>query len=66
MLRLGFACTPLRDSSFHGTFGQRVHVDFLYCDRKTTGVVYRRWQAAVVHKQGRVLDVDVSVGLTGP
>jgi hypothetical protein len=66
MANLGFSCSPQVDASFQGASGVRSHIDYLYCDARTSGLVYTRWQAAVIHDHGHVTDVDVSVGLTGP
>jgi hypothetical protein len=66
MARQGFACVPQVDASFQGISGMRSHLDYIYCDQRTSGVVYTRWQVALIHEHGKVTDVDVSVSRTGP
>ena len=46
-------------------------VDFLYCDKEKAAFPYilgvtRRWQIAIVHKNGVVTEVRVAISLTGP
>jgi hypothetical protein len=44
-------------------------VDFLYCDKEKAAFPYiftRRWQIAIVHKNGAVTEVRVAISLTGP
>src|SRR5262245_11337703 len=59
MERLGFTCTAKVNSSFQSATAALSNSDFLYCDRRTSGIVYTRWQAAVVHKDGLVMGVAV-------
>ena len=54
-------------SVMHGAIGAEHFADYLYCDYRDGGSpVSRRWQAALVLKDGRVVDYRVTTGLTGP
>jgi len=60
----GFTCREMKNADFLDRRG----IDYLYCDRvKTVGFMAgRRWQAALVEKEGKVMDVIVGTGLIGP
>jgi hypothetical protein len=63
MEREGFTCTRTAD----GKFLDREGLDYVYCDRSEgEGVVQRRWQVAIVHRDGKVAEVLASTGLVGP
>jgi hypothetical protein len=63
----GFRVSPMTDASFPHQGRVREHLDFLYGDMSEgNGVVSRRWQVAVVHQQGAVTEICVSMGLVGP
>jgi hypothetical protein len=62
MTGMGFAVSVL-----HGPFGSESFADYLYCDyRENSVLVSRRWQAALVLKEGRVVDYRVATALIGP
>ncbi len=62
MTKMGFAVSVL-----HGAFGNESFADYLYCDYLENSVlVSRRWQAALVLKEGRVVDYRVATALIGP
>jgi hypothetical protein len=66
MAHQGFACVPQVDASFQGITGMRTHLNYIYCDQRTKGVVvHTRWQVALIHELDHVIDVDVSVSRTG-
>jgi len=63
MEREGFQCSR----STNEAFLDRKGLDYLCCDRSEgSGVVQRRWQVAVVHRDGKVVEVLASTGLVGP
>lgn len=62
MEREGFKCS----CSTNEQFLDRKGLDYIYCDRSVGGIVQRRWQVAVVHKDGKVVEVLASTGLIGP
>ena len=62
MEREGFKCSR----TVNGSFGERNGLDYLYCDRSEGGIVQRRWQAAIVHRDGKVAEVLARTGLVGP
>ena len=63
MEREGFTCS--RNSN--KPFLDRKRLDYIYCDRSDgSGFVQRRWQVAVVHRDGKVVEVLASTGLVGP
>ncbi len=62
MEREGFSCSR----STNAAFLDRKGLDYIYCDRSEGGIVQRRWQVAVVHKDGKVVEVLASTGLVGP
>ena len=62
MEREGFTCSR----STNEPFLDRTGLDYLYCDRSEGGVTFRRWQVAVVHRDGKVTEVRASTGLVGP
>lgn len=63
MEREGFACTR----STNAAFLDRKGLDCIHCDRSEgSGWVQRRWQVAVVHRDGKVTEVIASTGLVGP
>jgi hypothetical protein len=59
----GFKCSRTQN----GAFGDRHGIDYLYCDRMDGGnsLVSRRWQVAIVHRDGMVIEVLASTGLVG-
>jgi hypothetical protein len=67
MERQGFLCEMVKNDQF---VGLREPADFLYCDRKDGGgfpsFVVRRWQVALVVREGKVSSVLVTTGLIGP
>jgi hypothetical protein len=62
MEREGFKCSRTSNAAFGGRAG----LDYIYCDRSEGGIVQRRWQVAVVHRDGKVVEVLASRGLVGP
>lgn len=63
MEREGFKCSR----STNAEFLDRKGLDYIYCDRSEgSGFVQRRWQVAVVHRDGKVVEVLASTGLVGP
>ncbi len=62
MEREGFTCS--RSTNEH--FLDRTKLDYIYCDRSEGGLVSRRWQVAVVHRDGKVTEVLASTDLAGP
>ena len=58
----GFKCSE----TTNGEFLDRQGLDYLYCDRSDSGIVQRRWQVAIVHRDGKVSEVLASTGLVGP
>lgn len=66
MERNGFRCRMRNDESFSENGIVVNGIDFLYCDREQGMPVATRWQVALVSEEGRVADILVSVGLTGP
>lgn len=62
MEREGFACSRRTNADFPGRQG----LDYLHGDRSEGSVVSRRWQVAVVHRDGKVTEVLASTGLVGP
>ena len=63
MEREGFKCSR----STNAAFLDRTGLDYVYCDRwEASGFVKRRWQVAIVHRDGKVTEVLASTGLVGP
>ena len=63
MEREGFGCSRSTNAEFLDHKG----LDYIYCDRSEGGgIVQRRWQVAVVHRDGKVTEVIASTGLVGP
>ena len=62
--REGFKC----QQKTNAPFGDRVGLDYVYCDRSRSegGVVSRRWQIALVHRDGKVTEILATTGLIGP
>ena len=58
----GFACTRKTNADFL----DRKELEYIYCDRSEGGMVKRRWQLAVVIKDGRVAEIITCTGLVGP
>jgi hypothetical protein len=58
----GFQCRREANTKFLDRGG----LDYLYCNRYEGGIVKRRWQVAVVHRGGKVVEVLASTGLVGP
>src|SRR5262245_26147337 len=58
----GFKCSQPTNGEFLG----RRSLDYLYCDRSDGEIVQRRWQVAIVHREGKVSEVLASTGLVGP
>src|SRR6266404_5423637 len=72
MKKNGFKCEMMWNDSFAGEDdkGNRVTregMDFLYCDKEKMAfpLILRRWQIAIIHKNGVVSEVSVSIHLTG-
>ncbi|MDY6785130.1 MAG: hypothetical protein SW833_21735 [Cyanobacteriota bacterium] len=72
----GFVCEYAENSTFirgrhdpsaPGRIRQTIYegVDYLYCDISKGFIVFRRWQATLVHEDSRVTLISVSTGLTG-
>ncbi|MBF2001107.1 MAG: hypothetical protein IGS38_10355 [Synechococcales cyanobacterium M58_A2018_015] len=61
MEREGFSCSR----STNQPFGDRENLNYIYCDRSEGFLVLRRWQVAIVHQDGRVVEVLASTGLVG-
>ena len=47
-------------------FLDRNGLDYIYCDRSDGSLIQRRWQIAVIHRDGKVSEVLASTGLVGP
>jgi hypothetical protein len=64
MMKNDFSCRL----ETNATFGNQSGIDFLYCDKQAgvDRVVGRRWQVALLEKDGKVLDVLVTTGFLGP
>ncbi len=63
MEREGFHCKPMTNQPF----GDRTGLDYIDCERIEGGTaVQRRSQVAVVHRDGKVVEVLASTGLVGP
>ena len=62
MEQRGFTCSLITN----GTFGSLRGVDYVYCDRRTGGIIQQRWQAALVLIKGKVSTVHVATGVVGP
>ena len=58
----GFQCSRHTNDTFQGHKG----VDYIYCDREGGWLIYRRWQLAIVHRDGKVVEVLASTGLVWP
>jgi hypothetical protein len=58
----GFECSEVTNGSFVGRDG----IDYLYCDRRDGSPVARRWQVAIVHRGGLIVEVLATTGLIGP
>lgn len=57
----------VRHALQHGSFGTESFPDYIYCDYSDSGFpVFRRWQAALVLKDDKVVDYRVTFGLIGP
>jgi hypothetical protein len=66
----GFKCMLREQRSFaEMNYGELVerqeNMDFLWCDKEKGSWLFcdRRWQVAIVHKNGIVSDIFVSIGL---
>lgn len=46
-------------------FLDREGLDYVYCVRSEGGIVQRRWQVALVHRNGQVVEALASTDLTG-
>jgi hypothetical protein len=63
MESLGFSCTP----GNKGPFGTKaIAGTYVYCDRKTAGLIVKRWQVALVYAHGKVSAIHATYGLIGP
>jgi len=63
MEREGFSCSRKTNAAFLDREG----LDHVLCYRSDdSGWVQRRWQVAVVHRDGKVTEVMASTGLVGP
>jgi|APDOM4702015191_1054821.scaffolds.fasta_scaffold872431_2 hypothetical protein len=58
----GFKCSR----STNADFGHRQGLDYINCDRAAGDVVQRRWQIALVHKNGKIVEILSNTGLVGP
>jgi len=60
----GFRCEMIRN----GEWLKLSDIDYLYCDinKSESFLVSRRWQVAIIEDRGRVKDIQVTTGLTGP
>ena len=58
----GFQCRREANAKFLDRGG----LDYLYCNRYGGSIVKRRWQVAVVHRGGKVVEVLASTGLVNP
>jgi len=58
----GFSCYRELDASYRNLNG----IDYLLCGRDDGIVVFRVWSVAILHQDGKVTDVFVDTGLTGP
>lgn len=47
-------------------FLDRSQIDYLDCNRDEGDLVKRRWQVALVHRDGKLVEVLSSTGLIGP
>ncbi len=66
--KAGYRCEPRENSDFYESSTKKIYkgIDYLYCDLERGAPVSRRTQAAILYKEGRVTQVLVSTGLTGP
>ena len=62
MQQHGFSCSLVTNGAFADLRG----VDYLYCDRRESGITQHRWQAALVLVRGKVSAVHVTTGVVGP
>jgi hypothetical protein len=64
----GFTATEKQDASFAEQGKLHNKIDYLYCDRTESAKfpVERRWQVALVSDGAQVINILVSMGLTGP
>jgi len=58
----GFHCTPQTNARW----GDRSHLDYLYCERSDGSIVQRHWQVAIVYYGKYVFEVLVTTDLVGP
>ncbi len=65
MEKNGFQCRIMKDASFSEDGKLYEHIDFLYCDLEKGFFISRRWQVAIIFKNGLVVEIHVSTGLTG-
>ena len=69
MKKSGFKCQLMWNESFASDGAGKIprKGDLLYCDKEKSAflVFDRRWQIAIVHKNGVVSEMFVSIGLTG-
>ena len=63
MVRNGFTCAE----AVHAKWGDLSGIDYLHCDRYDgSQPVKQRWQVALIHRDGKIVDVKVTNGLVGP
>ncbi len=63
MEREGFKCSR----SVNEAFRDRKGLDYIHCDRSDgSRLVQRRWQIAIVHRDGKVVEALATAGLVGP
>src|SRR5262245_34761314 len=62
MAHEGVTCARQPDAAPIGRPG----MGYVYCDRFEGLGIKRRWQVAVVHRDGKVVEVLASTGLVGP
>jgi hypothetical protein len=58
----GFKCSREDNEAFRDPSG----MNYIYCVRSEGSIVTRRWQVAVVHRKGKVVEVLAITWLIGP
>ena len=62
----GFQCSEQKSQSFNESGDLK---DYLYCERSDGSdfdAVHRRWQIALIEKDGRIQTIEAYTGLVGP
>lgn len=62
MQREGFSCSRRTNEAFLDREG----LNYIYCSRSEGGIVRRKWKVAILHRDGKVIEVLASTGLVGP